>query len=60
MNRLRARQDGELLTALKRLLKRLNIFRMSEPHDKAAAECERGIRNKIEEIEQSDDDSLAA
>lgn len=48
----RTHLDAELLTALRELLERLNRLRMSEPDDEAASDLQRGIRDRITEIEK--------
>jgi hypothetical protein len=60
MGRLRTPLDVDLLKGLRRILEHLTKLRMSEPDDKTTSDLQRGIRNKIAEIESSNDGTSAA
>jgi hypothetical protein len=60
MGRLRTPFDAELLKALRRILEHLNKLRMSEPDDEVTSDLQRGIRDKITEIESSNNSGSAA
>jgi hypothetical protein len=60
MGRLRTPFDAELLKALRRILEHLNKLRMSEPDDEVTSDLQRSIRDKITEIESSNNSGSAA
>lgn len=53
MGRMRTPLDAELLKGLRRIVERLEDLRISEPDDEGTSCLERGIRDKIMEIESS-------
>lgn len=53
MGQLRTPLDVELLKGLRTIVERLENLRISEPDGEGTSYLERGIRNKIMEIESS-------
>jgi hypothetical protein len=53
MGRIRTPLEAELLKGLRVIVERLEDLRMSQPDDKATSDLPRGIRDKITEIESS-------